>query len=69
MARELKIFPDRRNIGAVVSTVMYKDRQEALRKKRKAPLRLVDPRCDAKISRSSAKGATPAAVMPLLWHQ
>jgi hypothetical protein len=35
---------------------MDKDRQEALQKKRKAPLRLVDPRRDAKMSRPSAKG-------------
>jgi hypothetical protein len=35
----------------------------ALRKKHKAPLRLVDPRRDAKVLRPSAKGATLATVM------
>ena len=48
MARELKIFPYGINIGALVLVVMDKDRQEAQRKKRKAPLWLVDPRRDAK---------------------
>jgi hypothetical protein len=43
MAREFKIFPYRRNISVVVPTVMENDCQESLRKKRKAPLRLVDP--------------------------
>jgi hypothetical protein len=35
-----------------------------MRKKRKAPLRLVDPRHDAKVSRPSAKEAAPASAMP-----
>jgi hypothetical protein len=56
MAHEFKIFPYERNIGVVVSTVMEKNHQESLRKKRKAPLRLVDPRHDAKVSRPSVKG-------------
>jgi hypothetical protein len=43
MAREFKLFPYRRNIGVVVPTVMENDRQESLRKKWKASLRLVDP--------------------------
>ena len=43
MAREFEIFPYKRNIGVVVPTVMENDRQESLQKKRKAPLRLVDP--------------------------
>jgi hypothetical protein len=47
-----------------VSTVMEKDRQESLRKKRKALLRLVDPQCDAKVSRPSAKGSATVAAMP-----
>jgi hypothetical protein len=64
MAHELKIFPYERNIGDVVSAVMDKDRQEVLRKTRKASLRLVDPRRDAKMSCPSMKGAAPAAVMP-----
>jgi hypothetical protein len=43
LAREFKIFPYERNIGAVVSIVMEKVHQETLWKKRKALLRLVDP--------------------------
>jgi hypothetical protein len=34
MARELKIFPYRRNIVVVVSAEMEKDRQDAARKRR-----------------------------------
>jgi hypothetical protein len=56
LARELKIFPYRRNIGAIVSTVMEKDHQETQWKKRKALLRLVDLCYDAKTSRPSARG-------------
>jgi hypothetical protein len=56
MACELKIFPYRRNIGVVVSTVMDKDCQEALRKKQKALLQLVDPHSDAKVSCPSGWG-------------
>ena len=33
MARDLKVFPYGRNIAAVVSTVMEKDRQDAVRKR------------------------------------
>jgi hypothetical protein len=50
LARELRIFPYERNIGDVVSTVMEKDRQDAQRKKWKAPLRLVDPCRGAKVA-------------------
>jgi hypothetical protein len=64
LAREVKIFPYERNIGAIVSAVMEKGRQEIQQKKRKAPLRLVDPRRDAKATRPSMKGATPSAMMP-----
>jgi hypothetical protein len=42
MARELKIFPYGRNIAAVVSAVMEKDRQDAARKRR-AVVRIGDP--------------------------
>jgi hypothetical protein len=45
---------------------MENDRKESLRKKRKASLRLVDPRHDVKASRPSAKGSTMAAMMPPL---
>jgi hypothetical protein len=40
---------------------MDKDRQESLRNKWKAPLRLVDPRRDTK---STTKGSVPTAAMP-----
>jgi hypothetical protein len=36
LAREKKLFPYGRNIGAIVSTVMEKDHQEIQRKKRKS---------------------------------
>ena len=65
LAHDFKIFPYRKNIGAAMSAVMEKD-QEALRKKRKALLRLVDPCRDAKASRPSAKVPTVAAAMPSL---
>jgi hypothetical protein len=63
LARDFKIFPYGRNIGAVVTIVMEKDHQESARKKRKASLRLVDPRCEAKVPRHSVKGSTVAVVM------
>jgi hypothetical protein len=62
-ARDLKIFPYRRNIGAIVSAVMEKDRQDAQRKKRRAPVRLVDPRREAKLARPSTKAVAPGVVM------
>jgi hypothetical protein len=43
---------------------MEKDRQESTRKKRKAPLWLVDPRRDAKVSCPSVKRPTAPAAMP-----
>jgi hypothetical protein len=43
---------------------MDKDRQESSRNKRKAPLWLVDPRCEAKTFRSGVKGATATTAMP-----
>lgn len=58
-----------------VTAMMDKDRQESSKKKRKALLRLVDPRCETKalctsvvgISKSRAtKDATTVVVMPLL---
>jgi hypothetical protein len=42
MARELNIFPYGRNIAAVVSAVMERDRQDATRKRR-AVTRVGDP--------------------------
>jgi hypothetical protein len=64
LTHDSRIFPYGRNIGAVVLAVMEKDRQDAQRKKRKAPIRLVDPRREAKLVRTSMKAAAPAAAMP-----
>jgi hypothetical protein len=64
LAHDLKIFPYGRNIGAVVLEVMEKDRQDAQRKKRRAPIRLVDPCREVKLARLRAKSATLGAGMP-----
>jgi hypothetical protein len=63
LAREMKIFPYRQNVGDVVSAVMEKDRQDAPRK-RWAFARLADLRREAKMARPSAKPAAPGASMP-----
>jgi hypothetical protein len=63
LAHEMKIFPYGRNVGAVVSTVMEKDRQDAPWKRR-AFTRLGDPTCEAKMARMSSKPAAPGASMP-----
>jgi hypothetical protein len=47
MARDLKIFPYGRNVAAVVSAVMEKDRQDAAQKRR-AVFRIGDPFREAK---------------------
>jgi hypothetical protein len=47
MARDLRVFPYGRNIAAVVSAVMNKDRQDAAQKRR-AVVRMVDPVREAK---------------------
>jgi hypothetical protein len=44
---------------------MEKKHQESARKKRKAPLRFMDPQRNVKAPRPSAKGSTAAAMMPL----
>jgi hypothetical protein len=44
---------------------MVKDHHESSRKKRKAPLRLVDPRREMKALRPSMKGVAATAMMPL----
>jgi hypothetical protein len=54
MARDLKVFPYERNIAAVVSAVMEKDRQDAVQKRR-AVVRIADPIREAKRARGSAK--------------
>jgi hypothetical protein len=58
IARCLRIFPYGRNITAVVSTVMNKDRQDAAQKRR-AVIRLPDARREAKRAQGSAKAAVP----------
>jgi hypothetical protein len=64
MARELNIFPYGRNIAAVVSVVMEKDRQDAARKRR-AVTRVGDPFREAKKARGGAKsGATGSSKPP-----
>jgi hypothetical protein len=63
MTRELKIFPYGRNIAAVVSAVMEKDRQDAARKRR-AVTRVGDPFREAKKARGGAKSAAPSSSKP-----
>jgi hypothetical protein len=56
MARDLRVFPYGRNIAAVVSAVMNKDRQEAAQKRR-AVIRL--PEAKPKRARGTAKATAP----------
>jgi hypothetical protein len=56
MARDLKVFPYGRNIAAVVSAMMNKDRQDTAQKCR-AVVRIADPMREAKRARGSAKVA------------
>jgi hypothetical protein len=63
MAHELKIFPYGRNIDAVVSAVMEKDRQDAARKRR-AVTRVRDPFREAKKAWGGAKSAAPSSSKP-----
>jgi hypothetical protein len=65
IARGLGIFPYGRNIAAVVSAVMNKDRQDAAQKRR-AVVRLPDPRREVKRARGSAKAAAPGGSQPTL---
>jgi hypothetical protein len=64
IAHGLRIFPYGRNIAAVVSAVMNKDRQDAAQKRR-AVIRLPDPRREAKRARGSAKAAAPDGSQPV----
>jgi hypothetical protein len=64
MARDLKVFPYGRNIVAVVSAVMNKDRQDAAQKRR-AVVRIVDPRREAKRAQGSAKAAASGSSQPM----
>jgi hypothetical protein len=65
MARDLRVFPYGRNIAAVVSAVVNKDRQDAAQKRR-AVIRLPDARREAKRARGSAKAAVPGGSQPML---
>jgi hypothetical protein len=56
MVRDMRVFPYGRNIAAVVSTVMDKDRQEAAQKRR-AVIRL--PEARPKRARGTAKSTAP----------
>jgi hypothetical protein len=63
MVRDLRVFPYGRNIAAVVSTVMDKDRQEAAQKRR-VVIRL--PEARPKRARGTAKAAAPGGSQPTL---
>jgi hypothetical protein len=65
MARDLRVFPYGRNIAAVVSAGMNKDRQDAAQKRR-AVIRLPDARRKAKRARGSVKAAVPGGSQPTL---
>jgi hypothetical protein len=64
IARGLRIFPYGRNIAAVVSAVMNKDRQDAAQKCR-AVIRIADPRCEAKRAWGSTKAVAPGSSQPM----
>jgi hypothetical protein len=64
MARDLKVFPYERNIAAIVSAVMEKDRQDAAQKRR-AVVRIGDPLHEAKKVRGSVKAAAPGSSKPM----
>jgi hypothetical protein len=63
MARDLRVFPYGRNIAAVVSAVMNKDRQEAAQKRR-AVIRL--PEARPKRARGTAKATASGGSQPAL---
>jgi hypothetical protein len=63
MARDLRVFPYGRNIAAVVSAVMNKDRQEAAQKHR-AVIRL--PEARPKRARGTTKATAPGGSQPTL---
>jgi hypothetical protein len=65
IAHGLRTFPYGWNIAAVVSAVMNKDRQDDAQKRR-AVIRIVDPRREAKRARGSAKAAAPGSSQPML---
>jgi hypothetical protein len=63
MVRDLRVFPYRRNIAAVVSAVMDKDRHGAAQK-RQTVIRL--PKARPKRSRGTVKAAAPGGSQPTL---
>jgi hypothetical protein len=63
LAHEMEIFPYGRNIAAVVSVVMDKDRQDATRKRR-AFTRVGEPSREVKKARGVAKSAAPGSSKP-----
>jgi hypothetical protein len=63
LAHDMKIFPYKRKVGAVVLAVMEKDHQDAPWKRR-AYARLADPRREAMVARPSAKPAASSSSMP-----
>jgi hypothetical protein len=63
MVRDMRVFPYGRNIAAVVSAVMDKDRQEAAQKHR-AVIRL--PEARPKRARGTAKSAAPGGSQSML---
>jgi hypothetical protein len=64
MARDLKVFPYGWNIAAVVSAVMNKDRQDAAQKRR-AVVRIADPRREAKRARGGTKASASGSSQPM----
>jgi hypothetical protein len=64
MARDFKVFSYGRNIAAVVSAVMERDRQDAAQKRR-AVVRIADPMREAKRARGSAKAAASGGSKPV----
>jgi hypothetical protein len=65
LAHEMNIFPYERNVAAVVSAVMEKDRQDASRKCQ-AFVRVGNPRREVKMARGSVKSAAPGTSKPPL---
>ena len=63
MARDLRVFPYGRNIAAVVSAVMNKDRLDAAQKRR-AIIRLLEAR--PKRARGTAKATVPGSSQSML---
>jgi hypothetical protein len=64
IARGLRIFPYGWNIAAVVSAVMNKGRQDAAQKRR-AVIKIIDPRHEAKRARGSAKATASGGSQPM----